>query len=119
MKKYKVYIASKYSLGNKIWNIINSFKIYNDLLKLDFIPYAPLHSHFIDKYYPQDYDTWLEIDFNWILACDVLYRVSGESKGADKEVDFAILNKIPVFTNINDLLTWKLEKDKIFLDKSK
>ncbi len=41
-----------------------------------------------------------------IHKCDALYRVPGESSGADREVELARKLRIPVFTNAEALSDW-------------
>lgn len=38
--------------------------------------------------------------------CDALYRMEGDSPGADREVEFANMHNIPVFFDIDDLNEW-------------
>jgi nucleoside 2-deoxyribosyltransferase len=56
------------------------------------------------------YEYWLNYDFNIILKCDALLRIGGESKGADKEVEFAKKNNIPVYFDILDLINKEVRK---------
>ena len=39
----------------------------------------------------------MKLDFEWIKSCDALLRIEGISSGADREVEFAKNNNIPVF----------------------
>ena len=74
-----------------------------ELMDLGYVPFWPLHSHFLHMIHPQDYDTWLAWDFEWIKSCDVVLRLPGYSKGANLEVDFVIMNNIPVVYSIDEL----------------
>jgi len=112
MSKLKVYIASPYTKGDIARNIKRSFECYDNLLKRNFLPFAPLTSHFIHMIYPQNYETWLEIDLEWVKVCDCVLRLSGESKGADLEVKFANKNNIPVFYSIGELVGWQDAKNR-------
>jgi hypothetical protein len=49
-----VYIASPYTKpeGKQKKNVLKSFKAFNRLVELGFMPFAPLTSHYIDKKYP-------------------------------------------------------------------
>jgi len=40
----------------------------------------------------------------WMLMCDAVLRIPGESPGADDEVDRATIEGIPVYYDIDDLL---------------
>lgn len=99
----KVYIASPYTIGDKEKNTQRQIDAWEILTQCGFAPFAPLLTHYIEKHYKHDYDTWLKIDFAYLSCCDALLRLDGESKGADMEVDFAIKNDIPVFYNYADL----------------
>jgi nucleoside 2-deoxyribosyltransferase len=42
-------------------------------------------------------EEWLAWDFAWLEKCDALYRLHGDSKGADREVAFARERGLEVF----------------------
>jgi hypothetical protein len=102
----KVYIASPYTIGDQARNVYISLAVADELIKLGFYPYCPLLTHFQHMMFPQSYDKWLELDFEWLRQCDCLLRLDGESKGADLEVQEAGYNDIPVFYNIESLLAY-------------
>ncbi len=106
MKQLFVYIASPYSIGDKLTNVKKSIEIANILMDKGFIPYAPLLNHFQNEMFPRPENDWLEFDVNWISKCDALLRLLGESKGADEEVLIAKKIRIPVFYSIEDLVKW-------------
>lgn len=99
-----VYIASAYTKGDVAVNVRESFLVADKLVELGFAPFPPLFSHFWHFLSPKSYDTWVKLDNEWVLRCDCVLRVEGESKGADAEVELAIKNNIPVFYSIDDLL---------------
>ena len=107
MKKVKVYIASPYTIGDVAINVKKQMDVADKLLKMDFIPFVPLLSHFLHMNKPRSYDQWLDYDLEWLHSCDCLLRLDGESAGADREVQFAIDNKIPVFYTFDGLLVYK------------
>ena len=100
-----VYISSPYSIGNQERNVIKSLLIADILICSEFCPIAPLLSHYQNGFFPQNYETWLKLDFEKIRRSDVILRLPGESKGADREVEFAkSLNK-PVYYSLKELFT--------------
>ena len=105
-----VYIASPYTKGDPQENTNISFDCALDLIELGFAPYAPLYSHYLHIRRPQDYHVWTALDLIWVLKCDALLRLPGESSGADAEVKFAEENHIPVFYSVDDLVKWKAQK---------
>ncbi len=108
----KVYVASAYTVGDIAVNVRKSIDVGNELINEGFAPYLPLLSHFQHMVHPQPYETWLGMDLEWVLACDVLLRVPGESKGADKEVEWALTHHIPVFYTIAELKLWRTIQEK-------
>jgi len=98
-----IYVASKYSNGDKFKNTKDSIAVGEELIKLGFVPYLPLLSHFWNEISPHDYQYWLNYDMQWILRCDALLRLPGDSSGADKEVAYAMKMGIPIFYNLVDI----------------
>jgi len=52
----------------------------------------------IDAEFPQKYEKWMSIDETFLEVCDIVCRLPGESKGADREVIRAKELGIPVMT---------------------
>lgn len=50
---------------------------------------------------------WLGVDLPWVEVADAVLRLSGESTGADREVDHAIFHGVPVFFSVADLIAWR------------
>lgn len=100
----KVYIASPYTIGDQEENVKFQMRVGALLMDHGFAPFIPLLYHYQDKLHPRPYDKWLEIDFAWILSCDCLLRLGGESKGADMEVEFAKENNIPVYYSVEEVV---------------
>ena len=55
---------------------------------------------------PRPYEDWIRLDKEWVLRCDYLLRLPGESNGADGEVQLAVKNNIPVFYSIMELTAY-------------
>lgn len=102
-KNITVYIASPYTVGDIAVNVRRQIDCVEHLMNLGFFPFAPLYSHFQHIFHPRNYETWMEVDMIWVSKCDALLRLSGESKGADREVELAKTLGIPVFYSIGEL----------------
>jgi hypothetical protein len=100
----RVYIASAYTKGDTAINVKNQMDAFNTLLNEGFTPFAPLLFHFQHIAHPQPYNVWLRVDLEWLLVCDCVLRLPGESAGADQEVSLALKEGIPVFYSIEELL---------------
>jgi hypothetical protein len=106
VKRLRVYVSGAYSLpdGEQLRNTEKAICVGQQLLELGFAPFVPHTTHWWHSYYPNHYDTWLELDLEWVEASEALLRLPGISKGADMEVARARLRGIPVFYSIEDLL---------------
>ena len=102
----RVYIASPYTKpeGCEQENVDRSFAVAIKLIEYGFAPYPPLYSHYLHLMKPQAFETWMKLDMEWVQQCDCLLRLKGESYGADREVEFAQDQGMPVFRNVDDLI---------------
>jgi hypothetical protein len=98
MKKIKVYVAGPYTKGDVAVNVRNAFAAAEELAGHGFYPFVPHYSHFWHMFFPHPYPFWMDMDREWLLVCDAVLRIPGESSGADDEVDLARVRRIPVFT---------------------
>lgn len=99
----RVYIAGPYSDGDVAINVRNAYEAADRLADLGFAPFVPHATHFWHMLFPRPYEFWLELDNQFLPLCEVVLRLPGESKGADKEVDLAESLGIPVFKDIEKL----------------
>ncbi len=116
-KKNLVYISGPISTGGGTPedNIYKATLVAKKLMKAGLAVICPQWSGFtmiptpawpeIEKIEPSlacDHSTWLEQDKRIIDSCDLVYRMPGDSKGADIEVKYANEAGIPV---LHDLAT--------------
>lgn len=102
----KVYIASPYTKGDVAQNVKTSIDCADELMNEGLVPYCPLLTHFQHMVHPRSYEDWMLLDIEWLKSCDCLLRLQGESEGADKEVECATKNNLPVFYSLEDLKTF-------------
>ena len=100
----RVYLSSPYSIGNKLKNINRHIKAANDLMDAGFDVYCPLLNHYLDKKKQRTWDFWLAQDIRWMKVCDVMLRLDGESKGADKEEEEAKRIQMQVFYSVEEII---------------
>ena len=100
----KVYIASPYTLGDVAVNVKAQIDMADTLMNHGFAPFVPLYSHFQHMAHPRPYQDWIKIDLEWVVVCDCVLRLPGESKGADGEVEYAKSMGKPVLYSIDELL---------------
>jgi len=99
----RVYVAGPITLGDYPTNIRNAINAGLELLKLGHSPYIPHLDFLLVLIQPMSFEQLLEWDKNWLLLCDSLLRLPGESKGADIEEAFAREHDIPVYYSIQAL----------------
>ena len=98
-----IYLAAPYTKGDVAQNVHNVIKVADMLLEMGHIPFVPHLTHFWHCVSPKPWDVWLKIDKEVLRRCDAVLRVTGDSKGADLEVEYAKEIKLPVYYNIYDL----------------
>jgi hypothetical protein len=108
-KKQLVYVASPYTNSSRAiqeTNLVIGMNACEEIWKSGrFIPYFTLLTHYYNKnHYSHEYEEWMEYCFQILSRCDVLLRLPGESSGADREVEFAKQNNIPIYYTLEDLL---------------
>jgi hypothetical protein len=99
----KVYVAGPYTHGDVARNVRTAIDAANALAERKFCPYVPHLTHFWHLVSPKPYDWWLQYDAMWLLDCQAVLRLPGDSAGADQEVKLAEAAGIPVVTTIDAL----------------
>lgn len=103
-RRTRVYVAGPYTKPDPAENTNRAIVVGNRMWEAGYAPFIPHLTHLWHLVTPKPYQQWLDLDIEWLRACDVLLRMPGESSGADKEVEFAKANGIPVFFSESDLL---------------
>jgi len=99
-----IYIASPYTIGNKLENVKRQIQVADVLLEHGYNPVLPLLNHFWHEISPKTEDQWLAYDLSLLDKCAYLLRLPGESIGSDIEVEYAENNMITVFYDLVELL---------------
>jgi len=75
-----------------------------DLIGQGYAPYVPhLDYYFPDRDEIDNWELWLRMDLAWVRVSDVVLRLPGVSRGADREVRAAHRWGIPVVTTDEEL----------------
>ena len=106
MPKLKVYVAGPIRIGNVAHNLARAIDAADELLEAGFTPYVAHANYIWEIAHPKSDATWMRHDLEWLLACDAVLRLPGESVGADEEVAFAAARGIPVFYGLAALKLW-------------
>ena len=102
-----VYVAGPYTRPDPVENTNKTIQLASELIEeglvTPLIPHLTLLWHLV---IPKPLEFWYEYDIALLARCDALYRLEGESTGADREVEFARANSIPVLTERRALTEW-------------
>ena len=99
----RIYIAGPYTKGDVAINVRSAILAGNRVLEKGHIPYIPHLTHFWHLLYPRPWSDWLMIDKEFLKLCDCVWRLPGDSNGADEEVALAINLNIPIFYSFEDI----------------
>lgn len=99
----RIYISGPISKGDKFDNLNQASDAHKWLIDNGFAPLNPILTMLIPWADDVEHKTWMECDLPWVEMADALFRLPGESDGADQEVRFARENDVPVFTDLDDL----------------
>lgn len=69
-------------------------------------PYVPHFDSFMFAGTTVSWNAYLEWDFEWAVLAEAVFRLDGESKGADREVELAEEQGIPVFYETTRPMQW-------------
>lgn len=110
MRKLKVYIAGPISGKDQMDNIGYAIRVADTLLDNNYMPFIPHLASFWQFHSSLSYKTLTEYGIEWLRVCDAVFRLEGDSPGADKEVAFAMDYSIPVFHDMIPLNEWRDSK---------
>ena len=100
----RVYVAGPYTKGDVVGNVRTAVLAGSAIAAAGHHPFIPHLSHLWHTIDPHPYEFWIAQDNAWIVVCDVLVRLPGESPGADAEVELARLVGLPVFYDVDAFL---------------
>ena len=101
-----VYIAGPYTSPDPVLNVRKALTAAEQIRDMGMVPFIPHLCHLWHLVSPHDHQYWMDYDLDWLQKCDVVYRIVGNSQGADIEVKAALVQKIPVYYAMTDLRDW-------------
>ncbi len=103
-----VYVAGPYTNPDPVRNTHDAVQWAEKIIQTGqmsaMVPHITLLWHAIAPH--DDVDYWYALDIAHLARCDAVFRFPGASSGADKEVEFALEESIPVFTDFDELRKW-------------
>jgi hypothetical protein len=117
-KLTRVYVAGPYTNGDPKTNVNLAILQADILIEFGFNPFVPHLSHYQHALYPRHYEDWMRVDLDWVSVAEVVYRLPGESSGADREVALAHKLGIPVVYDIHELLKLREVRDGVHYSRA-
>lgn len=102
-----VYVAAPYTKPDPVENTHKLIRAVDGLIDAGFVtPIAPHLTMLWHVVSPRPLEFWYAYDLATLARCDALYRLPGDSTGADREVEFARSRGMPVFMSEANLNAW-------------
>lgn len=96
----RIYIAGPYTKGDVAENVRAAVFAADYVARFGHTPFIPHLTHFWHMLIPHPYGFWMDQDEQWLLVCDAVVRLEGESAGADREVAKAIELGLPIYHSV-------------------
>lgn len=101
-----VYIAGPYTGGNVEENVRNAILAAHAVLDLGLTPFVPHLCHYLHAVKERGYEDWMRFDFVWLEKNDSLWRIPGESPGAEREIVRMKALVRPIFYSLEELKSY-------------
>ena len=93
--------------GDQFHNVQLGIDAFNDLMNAGILAYCPHFTVFAQMTVPRRHGDWMRYDLDVILPrCSAVFRIPGNSVGADMEEQRANELGIPVFKTMGGVLKW-------------
>ncbi len=99
----KIYIAGPYSRGDQVINTQNVIHAAEEIIARGHIPFVPHLTMLWHLISPHPPEFWYSYDFEWLKECDAIFRLGGESWGADREIDRAKELGLKIFKSVDEI----------------
>src|SRR3972149_3487679 len=103
-RKTRVYVCGPLTTGDPAVNIRKAIDAAEELMKAGYAPIIPHLMYSWQMVYPHSWDEMMSICVEQVKACDILFRLPGESRGADVEEDLARKRNMPVVKSVSALM---------------
>jgi hypothetical protein len=102
-----IYLAGPYTTGDPVLNTRKAMAFGLHLYEYTgcpvLVPHLTMLAHLM---FPRPLSYWYAFDKRQIEHCDAVWRLPGESDGADMEVAYAEKIGLPVFHDPSDVRRW-------------
>lgn len=115
-KRFFVYVGGPISKGSWDGNMLQATRAFNMFVYGGLIPFVPHATSTLNKQYvsgkisiapTDDYNFWLGYDFSYLRdVMHAMLRMSGDSWGTDRESEYMISIKKPVFDTVEEIFEY-------------
>ena len=102
-RRPRVYIAGPITLGDRKANYQKGVVAHGMLMRTGFAVLNPILTMQLPFAFSAPHQDWIDSCLPWVDVAEAIYRLPGESKGADIECNHAKDNGTPVFFNLPEL----------------
>lgn len=102
----RVYLSGPITKGDRTHNFASACQAHKKLLALGAAVLNPMLTMLHPDAWTIPHEVWLESDLPWVEAADAVFRIPGESVGADLECEHAKKCGIEVFDDYGAIGAW-------------
>lgn len=99
----KIYVAGPFARGDVVGNLRAAIDAAEGLVAKGHTPFIPHLSAVWHLVANHSEKFWYDYDMEWLKVCDALFRLPGDSLGAEAEVAEAHKMRRPVYLTLTDV----------------
>lgn len=111
MTRTVIYLSGPITGGDREQNFAQAAAIHRHLMQRGFAVINPMLTMKLPWAWEVEHMHWIEADLPIIERVDAVFRLPGQSVGADLEEAHANKCGVPVFRTVGDLLAWQTERE--------
>lgn len=104
-----IYVSSPLTLGDSAANVHMAIKVAEALINKGHAVIVPQLSLLWQIVSPKPWQYWMDLDVQLVPRCDALFRIPGESKGADLEVACAREHGLTIYHTVKQVPWGRVE----------
>lgn len=103
-KQLRIYCAGPMNTSGSFANNMRmALDVAHELMEHGHFPYVPHLCWHIELAHPKTAEVWMGLDKIWLEQCNALFRIPGESVGADIEMSWAKERGLRIFRAMGDV----------------
>jgi len=99
----RIYLSGPITKGDRDANFQQAADAHKALIAAGYAVLNPMLTMRLPGAFAIEHDTWIANDLPWVAVADAVFRLPGESQGADIECEHASIHGVPVFYDATEL----------------